>query len=415
MAEQTYGGFWIRFLAYVVDSLIVTVGLVAVALLLGLMGLELAGQELIFLVVAILYWAGMHASARQATFGKALVGLKVTDTEGGRISFLRSLARTLATILSSLTLMIGYIIAGFTSRKQALHDFIASTVVVRDKPGHVVAALGLVVLAFLAPFIAVFMFGAVLFTGLMAGMAGGMAGALMGGPEVTMQAPKPAAQAPKPAAPAPQPQQTAQAPAPKAPEGAKPAPTPAPAAAPAKPAPTPAATPAAAPAKPASAPVVLAQAKEPAKPVARKPKPAADKPKPEALPREAAAPKPEPIPPAIPVQAAAPAPAAAPVQVAAPAQVAAAPADSGPRFNDLVTAVLYRDAKAVQDLLAFGKWPEKADSRGMTPLMIAVDLGDAAIAELLLKAGADPGRAMSIARERKDAAMLGLLQKHGGR
>ena len=87
------------------------------------------------------------------------------------------------------------------------------------------------------------------------------------------------------------------------------------------------------------------------------------------------------------------------------------------RFNDLVTAVLYRDAGAVNDLLAFGKWPDKADSSGMTPLMIAASLGETAIAEALLKAGADPRRtgpggatAISIARERKDATMLGLLQ-----
>ena len=63
------------------------------------------------------------------------------------------------------------------------------------------------------------------------------------------------------------------------------------------------------------------------------------------------------------------------------------------RFNDLVTAVLYRDAGAVNDLLAFGKWPDKADSTGMTPLMIAASLGETEIAEALLKAGADPQRA----------------------
>jgi ankyrin repeat protein len=98
--------------------------------------------------------------------------------------------------------------------------------------------------------------------------------------------------------------------------------------------------------------------------------------------------------------------------------VAVAPAvESKIRFNDLVTAVLYRDAQAVNELLAFGKWPDKPDSTGMTPLMIAAQLGETQIAEALLKAGADPKRtgpggvtAMSLARERKDAALLGLLQ-----
>ena len=98
--------------------------------------------------------------------------------------------------------------------------------------------------------------------------------------------------------------------------------------------------------------------------------------------------------------------------------VAVPPAvESKHRFNDLVTAVLFRDPQAVNDLLAFGKWPDKPDSNGMTPLMIAAQLGEADIAQALLKYGADPRRtgpggvtALSLARERKDAAMLGLLQ-----
>jgi uncharacterized protein len=99
-----------------------------------------------------------------------------------------------------------------------------------------------------------------------------------------------------------------------------------------------------------------------------------------------------------------------------------APRDSGPRFNDLTTAVLYRDAKAVQELLTFGKWVDKPDSRGVTPLMDAAQLGDADSAEVLLRAGADPNRpgpggstAMSIARERSDSGLTGLLGKYGGR
>jgi ankyrin repeat protein len=100
----------------------------------------------------------------------------------------------------------------------------------------------------------------------------------------------------------------------------------------------------------------------------------------------------------------------------------AAPAAAALRFNDLTTATLYRDVEAVNALLAFGKWPDKADRRGLTPLMIAAMFGDAPIAEALLKAGANPNRpgpggdtAMSIARERNDAGMLGVLKQHGGR
>jgi ankyrin repeat protein len=85
-----------------------------------------------------------------------------------------------------------------------------------------------------------------------------------------------------------------------------------------------------------------------------------------------------------------------------------------------MTAVLYGDADGVAELLKLGKWVDKPDSQGLTPLMSAVQKGDARTAELLLKGGADPNlssnagaSAGSIARERRDGAMLALLQQHG--
>ena len=131
---------------------------------LGLMGLELAGAELIYFVFFVLYWALMQSSARQATLGKALCGLKVTDAAGERISLPRALAREAAKIISSLTLLIGYVIAAFTTRKQALHDFVAATTVVRAEPGRVVIALAVTVLVLASPFIVVILFGAAMFT-----------------------------------------------------------------------------------------------------------------------------------------------------------------------------------------------------------------------------------------------------------
>src|SRR5919109_1804502 len=186
---MNYGGFWVRFLAYIVDSLIVTIGFLALVMLLGVMGLELASYELVLFAMAVLYYAFMQASARQATYGKALLGLKVAGMNGERISLGRALAREVAKILSTLTFLIGFIIAGFTRRKQALHDFIASTTVVREAPGQVVVALAVALVALMAPFVVVFMFGA----GLVAGALGGFAGALLTMPEFAMHAPKPAA------------------------------------------------------------------------------------------------------------------------------------------------------------------------------------------------------------------------------
>ena len=395
---MNYGGFWIRFLAYLVDSLIVTVGFVGIMLLLGAMGLELAGAEIIFLVLSILYWALMQSSPRQATLGKELCGLKVGGPNGERMSLPRALGREAAKIISSLTLLIGFIIAAFTRNKQALHDFVASTYVVRASEGKVVAALGLALLALCAPVLAGMYMGTAFIDGFTASVTASVLG--------EQPAPKQAQAAPKPAAPAP-------APTPKVvAEAPKPA------------AEAPKQVVAAAPAAPAQA-VPVAMPVQPAAKAPEAPKPAPTLAKAVAQPAAA----PEPVKVATPVapkeeQPAKAEPVAqerAPAREASliPVRMAAGPVyESKLRFNDLVTAVLYQDAGTVNDLLAFGKWPDKADSTGMTPLMIAVSLGQAEIAQALLKAGADPQRvgpggvtAISIARERKDAALLGLLQR----
>jgi ankyrin repeat protein len=66
----------------------------------------------------------------------------------------------------------------------------------------------------------------------------------------------------------------------------------------------------------------------------------------------------------------------------------------------------------VNELLALGRWPDKPDSQGMTPLTAAAMQGDRANAELLLKAGADSGRALNVARQRGDEAMIQLLERY---
>lgn len=148
-AEPKYAGFWIRFVAAVIDGIIVGIPVSIIAFVLGVFTLFSSADvntamyddtiailyaflSIGSLMISILYYAGMHASKWQATVGKLIVGIKVTGLNGQRISFGRAIGRYLATILSSV-LYIGYIIAAFTEKKQSLHDLIAGTVVVYKK------------------------------------------------------------------------------------------------------------------------------------------------------------------------------------------------------------------------------------------------------------------------------------------
>ncbi|MHC1697214.1 MAG: RDD family protein [Geobacteraceae bacterium] len=140
-ASVLYAGFWLRVVAFLIDRLLL--GFVNASLSLCyffLSGMTWSSDELrtLSLTSAVfgfllkwLYYTLLESSASQATLGKALIGIKVADEQGCRISLLRANARYWAKILSTLTLGFGYLMAGFTRRKQALHDFVAGTLVVR--------------------------------------------------------------------------------------------------------------------------------------------------------------------------------------------------------------------------------------------------------------------------------------------
>ena len=86
---------------------------------------------IIIFVTAALYYVLLTSSKYQGTVGKMIVGVKVVDPEGNRIGKGRALGRFFSYYLSGMFFSIGYIIAGFTPKKQALHDYIASTYVVK--------------------------------------------------------------------------------------------------------------------------------------------------------------------------------------------------------------------------------------------------------------------------------------------
>jgi len=130
-----YAGFWIRVAATIIDSLVLQFGL---GLVLGIIvvAINTTGSEemyilvfIVFIVVYIGYYPLMESSSRQATLGKMAVGIKVGNQYGERLSFGNALGRFFAKILSGLTLYIGYMMAGWDDKKQALHDKIADTYV----------------------------------------------------------------------------------------------------------------------------------------------------------------------------------------------------------------------------------------------------------------------------------------------
>jgi len=136
-----YAGFLRRLVAYIIDIFVLYAAYFAVGLVLafGFGGIDIepqpaAGRQLpanLFgLVVSWLYFALMESSAKQGTLGKMAIGIKVTDLAGARIGFGRATGRFFGKVLSGLLLLIGYIMAAFTKKKQALHDILAGTLVV---------------------------------------------------------------------------------------------------------------------------------------------------------------------------------------------------------------------------------------------------------------------------------------------
>lgn len=142
-----YAGFWLRFVAYIIDSLVTSAGgcigggLVG-GVIGGIMGAQHAPLQdiqvvsqimgsILGTVISWLYSALMESSQLQATLGKMALGLKVTTLDGQRISFGRATGRYFGKILSTLILCIGFMMAGFTEKKQALHDMLAGTLVVK--------------------------------------------------------------------------------------------------------------------------------------------------------------------------------------------------------------------------------------------------------------------------------------------
>jgi uncharacterized RDD family membrane protein YckC len=121
-----YAGFWARLGAVLIDAIIVNTAT-------GILTAITFGAGVIFFFFGPwIYEAWMMSSEWQATVGKRALGIKVTGLDGGRISFARATGRHFAKYISTFLLLIGYIMAAFTAKKQALHDMIAETLVINQ-------------------------------------------------------------------------------------------------------------------------------------------------------------------------------------------------------------------------------------------------------------------------------------------
>jgi uncharacterized RDD family membrane protein YckC len=120
-----YAGFWLRFVAWLIDVPILAVMSTVIAVL------TLGIGSLFGIIIGWLYHALMESSSNQASLGKMALGLKVTDLNGNRISFGRATGRSFGRLLSGLILGVGFLMIAFTEKKQGLHDMIAGTLVVK--------------------------------------------------------------------------------------------------------------------------------------------------------------------------------------------------------------------------------------------------------------------------------------------
>jgi uncharacterized RDD family membrane protein YckC len=148
-----YAGFWLRLVAYLLDTALLSIALGPLMRLLflraGLVdpatgkflpmeqmmqkpGPVFAAETIVFVGLG-LYFSLLESSPWQATLGKKAFGLQVTDLDGRRLSFARATGRYFAKIVSNLSFGVGYVMAGFTQRKQALHDLMAECLVIKKK------------------------------------------------------------------------------------------------------------------------------------------------------------------------------------------------------------------------------------------------------------------------------------------
>lgn len=148
IGARRYAGFWIRFVAFIIDGIII--GIVNAILTIPLRmtsiltlssdaagalsaGLGMLGFSLLISMALAVAYNAYFLSTKGATLGKQILGLKVIRSDGGPISLGRAIGRYFGQMVSALVLYIGFIMAGFDAEKRALHDYIVDTRVIHTR------------------------------------------------------------------------------------------------------------------------------------------------------------------------------------------------------------------------------------------------------------------------------------------
>jgi uncharacterized RDD family membrane protein YckC len=136
-----YAGFWLRLVAVIVDSGMLFIAMLGIGAVFEVNVFAVTPTDIdregiailegVMVLIGWLYYAGMESTPPQGTVGKLFMGIYVAGRDGDRVSFGRASLRYWAKIISSLILLIGYLMAAFTRHKQALHDIIAGCLVLK--------------------------------------------------------------------------------------------------------------------------------------------------------------------------------------------------------------------------------------------------------------------------------------------
>jgi uncharacterized RDD family membrane protein YckC len=137
---QYYGSFDQRLMASALDWLFVSGVCIILTLIIALFvsdkDLRLPIALSLFVTVPfikLIYHIVMECSAKRATYGKLIIGIKVCDMDGKQLSFIRSAWRNTAKIFSALPAFLGYAFIFFNKQQQSMHDMLAGTVVMKER------------------------------------------------------------------------------------------------------------------------------------------------------------------------------------------------------------------------------------------------------------------------------------------